>query len=991
MTLHLNSLFPIVISAMLALAALPLNFVRAADISFKLSESGRVSLAIYDRNGGLVRSLLYGQQMQAGDHRVQWDGLDANGLALPAGQYEWRLLRNQGLMAEYLLNVGANPGWAPYGMWVGSHGTVGAVALDEQKRLYVGGTSNENCSAFICTSLDGKILHWQRFQLASFKGAQRLEVRDGRLFVLHQDSWLYLVDANEPKKIVGKWDVIHPDEKRPATKHGFLPRGHEPNGLAIHPQFIAISHPFHNSIRWHDRTTLAFVREVKIPGVQGIAAMADGAIIAAAGNQVFKVTCPSGVPVPIVKEADLAAVYVAIDEARDELWVAEAKASHTIRRYALSTGVKTMQLGARAGRPFGKFDPLQWRDIKDIKCDGDGGIITVEETPRRVAHFMFEKDRPDQPKLVNQWFGGQQWGNFTATDPVDPTITYANASSFHRARVKMNFAARTWEMESLYDAPSWVSRQEGVIESDAPFPSLTQHESQWQVMHRDGKVFLVTAGGHAGNRAPAIIRVDTENHKLIPVACAGLMRSKEGVWPEWFASIKPDVPTKGKVALTTIYAFTWRDINGDGELQSAEFLIMKAPGLSNPAHGHIDANWNVTLPANILKGQSNQPIGLMLKNLAVKPDDPPLWDWSQATPSTEKLPNELSLTGRTMIAGVHRDEEGALTAIVQGHGNPVDDRHGDTWPGNLIGVARILHYDSTGKLMWAAAKHGAVNEVEPGEFQLPKRVLGNAKDCIFFQDRRGRPGQAWTHDGLYAGSFLDRRADDGLPFENVYKYPLASQGMEMFLPDQIGGCVVSTTDGQVLWNPAGRNSAPLYRIKGWDGWERQTGELVLTSPAKAALRTGTGLQGNYFGGRAWTGKPLTTRIDPNIRFGNRILVVSQDRSGSDWLVDEKDFSARWAGKIEPIYTENYQLVLEHDNGAVARIWLDGELLMESPAPTTRKISARMISRPVAMRAGEPRDIKIEYASGNTEPHLHFSWQSLTQERRNVPATALYLP
>lgn len=976
---------------MLILTTLSTGSVLATDITFKLGEPGRVSLAIYDRNSGLVRSLLHGQQLQAGNHRIPWDGLDANGLSLPAGQYKWRLLRNNGLMAEYLLNVGANPGWAPYAMWVGSHGTVGAVAVDEKRRLYVGGTSNENCSAFICTSLDGKTLHWQRFQLDSFKGAQRLEARDGKFFVLHQDSWLYILDADNPKKIISKWDLIHPKEERPKTKHGFLPPGHQPNGLAVHTRFIAISHPFHNAIRFHDRTTLAFIREVSVPGVQGIAAMADGTVIAAAGKQVIKITYPKGTPTALIEDANLAAVYVATDEARDELWVAEAKLAHTLRRYKLSTGVQTLMLGTKAGRPFGKFNPLHWRDIKDIKCDGNGGIITVEETPRRVAHFTFEKDQPHQPKLVNQWFGGQQWGNFTATDPVDPAITYANASSFHRARVKMNFANRTWEMESLYDAPSWVTRQEGTNKHDAPFPSLTQHESQWQVMHRHGKVFLVTAGGHSGNRAPAIIRIDTENHRLVPVACAGLIRSSGGEWPAWFTAIKPDVPTKGKIAQTTNYAYAWSDINGDGDLQNSEFTIAKAPGLSNPAHGHIDADWNVTLPAAIAKAKSNQPIGLTLKNLAAKSDAAPLWDWGRATPTKETLPDELCLTGRTMIAGLHRDELGALTAIVQGHGNPVDDRHGDTWPGNLIGVARIVHYDAAGNLKWAAAKHGAVNEIAPGEFQLPKRVLGNGKGCIFFQDRRGRPGQAWTLDGLYAGSFLDRRADDGLPFEYVYKYPLASQGMEMFLPDQIGGCVTCTVDGQILWNPAGRNSAPLYRITGWEDWERQTGEVKIAAQAKSALRNGTGLRGSYFPNRSWTGKPQLSRNDATIRFGNRILSVSDDRSGNDWRLDDMNFSGRWIGKIEPIYTEDYQLVLEFDDGAVAKIWIDGKLLIESQTPTTRAISARVISAPVAMRAGEPREIKIEYASGNSKPHLHFSWQSFTQERRHVPASALTPP
>lgn len=993
------------------LALVAVSAACAADISVTLGQPGRVSLAVYDREGHLLRSLLYGQQLPAGEQRIPWDGLDARGRALPAGEYEWRLLRNEGLQAEYLLNVGANAGWAPYGMWVGSHGTVSAATLDAQGRLYIGGLTNENCPAFQCISLDGKTLHWQRFQLSSFKGAQRLAARDGRLYVLQQDAWLYALDANDPQKELGKWDVIHPDEPRPAAKPGFLPAGHEPGGLAVHGKFIVVSHPAHSAIRWHERETLKLLREEKVSGARGLTVLDDGTVFAAAGNQVWRIAFPAGKPEPLVRDDTLAAAaHVAADAQRDALWVAEAGTAHTIRRYRLSTGERTLQVGSKEGRPFGTFDPLHWRDIMDITCDGTGGIITVEATPRRVAHFAIEGDRP---RLIRQWFGGQQWGNLTATDPADPTITYVNASSFHRARVRMDWAKRTWEMEALYDTPPWASRREGKSRDDAPFPSLTHTDAQWQVMHRGNQSFLVSVGGHSCHRAPAVIRVDTGQQRLVPVACAGIVRADaDGEWPAWFMRLKPDLPKSGGRPLTAQFAYTWSDANADGQLQDAEFRITTAPAVANLAHGHIDANWNVTMPAAVKSGAADQPVGFVLKNLAPTGDKAPQWDWSQAKPTTEKLPNELCAAGSTVIVALHRDETGALALLVRGQTNPGDDRQGEAWPGNNVGTTRIVRFAPDGRWQWSVGKHGVVNDIAPGEFQYPKRIMGTGHGCVFIQDRAVRPGQAWTTDGLYAGSFLDRHVADGFPVESVYRAALAARGPEMFLFDHIGGSVVTTTAGDILWNPVGRNSAPLYRINGWDNWERQSGRITLAAPAAAARGDGSGLRGSYFANPQWDGTPVLVRSDAQVWFGNRTVSFSRDTSGRAWqrkgekaAFDPKSFSARWEGRIEARFGEACRMIVEYDEGSTASLWLDGQVVVESRpaklsererpagrAPQVGTRTARLTSKPIPMTAGGKHDIKAQYASaGNATPHFHLEWESFTQERQHVPASALSTP
>jgi hypothetical protein len=1019
----------------------------AADVSFTLAKPGNVSAAIYDSQGHLLRSLLYGKPLQSGEHRLAWDGLDASGHAMPAGEYEWRLLRNEGLQAEYLVSVGANPGWAPYGMWVGSHGPVHSVAVDAAKdRLYIGALSGENCPVFQCISLDGKTLYWQSEQLSSFMGAQRLAVRGNRLYLLQNDGWLFDLDtdASPNKNTAKKWDVIHPAEARIKPERGkllLLPEGHQPDGLAVHEKFIAISHPSQKSIRWHNPETNELLREEKLPGVHGLAVLENGTLIAAAGSQVWRIPFPAGKPEPLLKDSTLtAAARVAVDEKRSELWVAEEETSHTIRRYKLSTGERTLLLGSKEGRPFGKFDPMHWRDVTDITCDGKGGIITVEITPRRVAHFAIENDKP---RLINQWFGGQQWGNMTAVDPAEPTIAYVNASSFHRARVRMDFAKRTWEMEAVYETPSWIARREGKSYEDAPFPSITHHDAQWQVMHRGKESYLVSLGGNSMTHAPAVIRVDNAHHRLVPVACAGVVRADaDGKWPAWFARLKTDLTKpdgKGNAAL--FLGYTWSDLNGDGELQDSEFHITKAPEMPPLGHGSIDANWNVTMPANTRAGAADQPVGLILKNLATNADAAPQWDWAQVQPTIEKLPADLTAASSAHVFALHRDDSGALTILVRANSRPNDDRQGDAWPGNTVGSARIVRFAPNGEWQWSAGKHGAVNDIGPGEFQYPKRMMGTGHGCIFIQDRAVRIAQAWTTDGLYAGNFLDRHADDGFPVDKVYRAPLASHGVENFLFDQIGSSVFTAANGEILWNPVGRNSSPLYRINGWDGWVRQSGHIHLDKSVAAARKEGTGLHGSYFTNTRWTGEPATVRTDAQLWFGNRQIAYSQDHSGRPWigkqdkpLFNLKNFSARWEGKLEAPLSEAYKFILEHDEGSTVRLWIDGQLIAESEAviaksgkgpergnqapkqqvtpqpqnspqsevtPKARRgqrvrvpelppaKTRRIISKPIPMTAGSEHEIKIEYSSsGSGQPQMHLDWESFTQERQHVPTSAL---
>jgi flagellar hook assembly protein FlgD len=59
-------------------------------IEFALPEAGPVRLAVYAANGRELARLL-DERLPAGPARVEWDGRDSSGRALPSGLYFLRL------------------------------------------------------------------------------------------------------------------------------------------------------------------------------------------------------------------------------------------------------------------------------------------------------------------------------------------------------------------------------------------------------------------------------------------------------------------------------------------------------------------------------------------------------------------------------------------------------------------------------------------------------------------------------------------------------------------------------------------------------------------------------------------------------------------------------------------------------------------------------------------------------------------------------------
>ncbi len=991
-----------------AIAAVGTPPAAGAMIPYRVDHDGYVSLAVYDQDDRLLRSLLVGQPVKAGDQAIAWDGLDRHGLPQPPGTYTWKLLHTPGFEAKFIGSVGINIVEPPYDPWVGNNDGPSAVAWDDTG-WYVGSIASETVPTFRKQSPDGSQRLWQKDAMEAWQGPMAMASANGTLFVLQQNAKVVPVDAatnahqtygdDLGKRRPAGWDVLAPGDNR--TGSGGKASG--PMDLDAHADRFVVTYEKFDLVRWYSSQPLAIpnrtseaalqalsaaqtLREESIPGPKAVALGADGVAYVVSEGAVLAV----GDQRRVFIAADLLENphRLAVDRSTGELLVGEAAPGHQIKRFD-QDGKLIATYGRPGGREDGPFVAEDFQNLRDLVATADGGFLICEggASLRRTARF----DRAG--KTTGQWFGGSPYFNFASAAPEDPSEIWFRSGYACYGVAKVDLNSGAWELTASYTVPPFG---EGLFPKHEPF-------AQWHVRRRNGITYLT-------HDRSAILRLDPPSQRLLPVAIAGTASKDNPVWLAAVAFQKLEASTLGG-------AYTWSDLNGDGDFQPDEFRLGGTMQRGGVAHCHLDEQWNLTF------GRDGSPIPwIRLPNLAPAGSAVPVWDWRQAAPANAAWPPEIAALGSIESRGVWRDPDGATFQFIAANRHPNDDRHGSSWPTNRSGSVRLLKWNADGTLAWNVGKHAhldAWRHAIPAAYSDPARILGLVHGCLIVGDRSGWPATAWTTDGLYAGSLLDRRADDGLP-ARVYsvwreKRPLPDQPDQLDNPHAMhpdtpipwdcltGGSIVPLPDGEALWMPQGENAPPLYRLRGWHDGQRRQGQITLTATPPAATATGSGLAAEYFDNPQLDGDPIHTRLDQRIWFGHKV-----DRN--KWLpwskppvpgLPEQGFSARWTGWLEPKLSETYTFSAYVGPQDRLRLWVDNQLLIDewaAPDPKRRRPKAtwaasdELVSQPLPLAAGTPVPIRLEYANeGPEQASLSLNWDSSTQERQRLPSQQLYPP
>ncbi len=126
-----------------------------------------------------------------------------------------------------------------------------------------------------------------------------------------------------------------------------------------------------------------------------------------------------------------------------------------------------------------------------------------------------------------------------------------------------------------------------------------------------------------------------------------------------------------------------------------------------------------------------------------------------------------------------------------------------------------------------------------------------------------------------------------------------------------------------------------------------------------------GLRAQFWGNTGFEGDPELDLVDPNVNVNwgfqnfSGFNAASPKATSSQAVVGNfglfGDLSARWTGELIAPETADYRLGVT--SRGEARVWLDGELLVENTSDT---VTSEGVS--VRLRAGEPHSVRIEYSA-----------------------------
>jgi hypothetical protein len=762
----------------------------AHTISYTLTKPGPVSLAIYNPGGVLVRTVHEAKPQAAGRHTYEWDGLDDDGQPVPnALACTWKLLQLPApLRADYLLTllVTLPQGGEWWETGVGNHTAVRAVAADASG-IYLGAGLSENVSGAMKMNPEGTKRLWSAWQPAAFRGHWAYGISKGNLYHLQQDGYVGYHPVNAPNRLyqsvgVGKnqtgrrWDAQWPGTKR-AGSNAWRPAKAQAMDMAVHNGVMVISYRNQNAVQFRQPDDGAVLTTVEVESPLGVAVDNNGDALVISGNVVLRVT-RDGKTDPFLSGLDNP-WRLDVDRRNGDVYLAETTPSHRVKRFS-AAGKFLWETGREGGRTYGVYKPEHFKNITDIAATGNGFLVAEDAAPRRVARF-------DQAgKFVKEWHTGTQWVPSGAPDPDDPTTVWARVDSYDLLKLKLDFAARTYGIERIYQvdglagkriAPRFEGHDEG----------LGGGFGDWTVRKRNGTTYL------ARREMMQVIRVDEKTNSLKPVVVAQFSKSGSSLWT---------------------------DGDGDGEPQPDE--VRKFAWGESGIFGNATAGAGGDLDYYRYNRYANKVYRVPVQkfNAAGAPVYAPLPDVVTVVPQLTGFDTKKTYLAKSTGVLAKTDDRVFVTINTQ---PPKAD-----W--NVADYAQLHIFDAKGNYVARVGRH--VNRPkgpyqyaprpEPGDVYCFKNLVGSVYDVAVaadfdggFSGRLSAITYAWDKHGLFVGGLFDKPNTKTAPVHQYYHS--GDNGSGTILPEK--------ATGEALYYAGRENELAVYRVSGWKGWVRLSGEV----------------------------------------------------------------------------------------------------------------------------------------------------------------------
>jgi len=153
------------------------------------------------------------------------------------------------------------------------------------------------------------------------------------------------------------------------------------------------------------------------------------------------------------------------------------------------------------------------------------------------------------------------------------------------------------------------------------------------------------------------------------------------------------------------------------------------------------------------------------------------------------------------------------------------------------------------------------------------------------------------------------------------------------------------------------------------------GQTAQVIPQSNLLAVSGGLFGSYYTGTSLSGTPAFTEVDPTVNF-------NWGTSGPSSLVGQTHFSVRWKGSVLPDTTDTYHFYATADDGV--RLWVNGQQLVNAWVDE----AATQYSGTVALTAGQPVNIQMEYYQDTSSAAAQLAWSNSTLAQEIIPSLNL---
>ena len=792
-------------------------------VRFTSPDKGFASLALYNKEGVLVRSLMYAQPVIAGEQVIPWDGTTDMGLPAAAGEYTAKgVFFTESPSLSYVMTVGKS-GNPPYrtpdgkGDWGGNLGGPSGICANSKSIMMVWGCVEDNqVTGIQQMDPDGNIsMRYFSFYPWDTRMAAAMDETNFYLGILNGDKKrieiaAYVLGQPRGKILTVLPTIAHKDVTESRWNGRFSAWL---DGMAVSADTIYATIGSDNALFVIDRASGDIRKQVSLPSPRGVAVF-NGRVYVTSGGKVLRLAPDGTVEATVVEKGVMAEPRALAIDRTGNLYVGDGGVggAHEIKSDAGSrqvwvfsqAGKLLRKIGKEGGIPRnGRFDADGLGDILYI-CVGPNDRLWVQDY---ATSFPRTSRWSPQGKREQQWFGRKLTLSNDQVNPARPNeqLLFSDAFSDEPgiSAYDVNIKDKTWTPSWHYDN-TWADMyQEDVLLSNTHNNPLEPkrhpvfvYASEHPVTYKGRNYFMPESGNGDG-----AIFIYSADHKPRPVALVGYHRTeKKGDKIESFYDNGPN------------NWFTWADRSDDARMAMNEIIYTPAPPMLEKTmrlwSAYLDDQMNVHMKRPVSDGKDRYHLVdsvLPLKELL--PNGAPVYDWSMLRDTAVLQPPNLNggdgtkkVTNYDIPLPVETKD--AYYAIV----TPASDQQlklpgidGEGWWASRNWRKRLARFDkTTGKCLWAVGRR-APGRAEPGQMYFPAKLAGEACGALFVCDTLSL-AWAWSTDGLFLGRVFN---DTGTGIADAYSHYGELQSMAVW---------TDPGDGKI-YLAAGAQGSMIYEVK----------------------------------------------------------------------------------------------------------------------------------------------------------------------------------